>query len=329
MKKANFYHLFLLVSVLMFFQDAFAAKWRVSNVPGINSNFTNLQQANDSTGVAAGDTVYLEGSTVNYGNVTLTKKLIVVGPGYFLGENDSTQANKVPATLTNLVMNGGSENSVLSGVSMSGSVTLNAGNIVLKQCYSYYNTNVYSSNNVIIQGYYNRLYIYPPSQNNIIKNNILYAPSYTNEYCLLMNDGTNGVVMNNIIHGHHQICNAEFRNNIATGNGWWNNQFAVLGSCMIENNIAAYSQYTSFPGNLNSEDMNAVFVCWNDCTGYTSDNRYKLAAGSPALGYGYNGADCGIFGGGDPYVLSGIPDFPAVWMLNVDGITVTLKAKSH
>jgi hypothetical protein len=329
MKKNTFCKLFLLVPAFLLCQPSFAAKWRISNVPGVNANFTNLQQANDAGGVAAGDTVYLEGSTVNYTNVTLSKKLIVVGPGFFLGENDSTQANKVPATLSDLIFNPGSENSVLTGISMSGIVTLNAGNIVLKQCFSYNNLNINSSNNVIIQGYLNRVYIYAPSQNNIIKNNILYAPYYTNENCLLMYDGTNAVVMNNLLMGHARISNAEFRNNISSGNGWWNNQFTVSGSCTIKNNICAYGQYTGYPDNITYQDMNAVFACWDNCTGYTSDSRFKLKAGSPAIGYGFNGTDCGIFGGGQPYVLSGIPDFPAVWMLNVDGVTVTVKAKSH
>jgi hypothetical protein len=31
---------------------------------------------------------------------------------------------------------------------------------------------------------------------------------------------------------------------------------------------------------------------------------------SPGLGAGFGGTDCGIFGGAEPYVLSGIPPIP-------------------
>ena len=181
-------------------QPLFAAKWRVSNVPGVVANFTNLQLANDDVSVIAGDTVYLEGSTVNYGNVTINKKLIIVGPGFFLGENDSTQANKVAATLNSLNMNTGSEGSVVTGVSMSASLTLNAGSIVIKRCYASYVVTIFSSNNILIQSWFNRITCYTSTQNNIIKNNFIYSPIY--EYCLMMQDGSNAVVFNNIFFGY-------------------------------------------------------------------------------------------------------------------------------
>ena len=118
--------------------------------------------------------------------------------------------------------------------------------------------------------------IYSPAQNNIIKNNVFDAPAYTNEYCFLMNDGTNAIVFNNIFKGHQRICNTEYRSNLSTGNQYWEDIFSAEGSCTVENNISASVQYSSYPDNLINQDMNTVFVCWNDCTGFTSDDRYKL-----------------------------------------------------
>ena len=115
--KVTFYVIMVLAVFLC--QPLFSAKWRVSNVAGVVANFTDLQQANDASSVLAGDTVYLEGSTINYGDANINKKLIIVGPGFFLGENDSTQANKVPAIISTLNMNPGSEGSVITGVSIS------------------------------------------------------------------------------------------------------------------------------------------------------------------------------------------------------------------
>jgi len=327
MKTKITFSIVILLAVLIS-QPLSATKWRVSNVPGVIANFTNLQLANDAVSVLAGDTVYLEGSTLNYGDATINKKLIIVGPGFFLGENDSTQANKVAATLNSLNMNTGSEGSVVTGVSMTGSLTLTAGSIVIKRCYASYTVTIFSSNNILIQSWFNRITCYASTQNNIIKNNAIYSPIY--EYCLMMQDGSNAVVFNNIFFGYHRICNAEYRNNIAYSNSSYYNVFDVAGSCTVENNIAAGAQYNSYPNNLNNQDMNTVFACFNNCTGFSSDERYKLLVPtSPAIGYGYGGVDCGIFGGSQPYVLSGIPSFPAIWELVVDGISVTVKAKSH
>jgi hypothetical protein len=326
--KAKITFSFIILLAVLAYQPLSAAKWRVSNVPGVIANFTNLQFANDAASVLAGDTVYIEGSTVNYGDANISKKLIIVGPGFLLGENDSTQANKVPATLSSLNMNTGSEGSVVTGVSMTGTLTLTAGSIVIKRCYSNYVVTVLSSNNILLQNWLQRITCYSSSQNNLIKNNAIYSPIF--EYGLYMQDGSNAVVFNNMFYSNQRICNAEYRNNISIGSVYYNNSFEVVGSCTVEKNIAASGQYTNYPNNLNNQDMNAVFVCFNDCTGFSSDERYKLLLPtSPAIGYGYGGVDCGIFGGSQPYVLSGIPSFPAIWELVVDGISVTVKAKSH
>ena len=44
-------------------------------------------------------------------------------------------------------------------------------------------------------------------------------------------------------------------------------------------------------------------------------HRYSLAPNSPAIGAGYNGVDCGIFGGPTPYELSGLPSRPWIYEL--------------
>ncbi len=80
---------------------------------------------------------------------------------------------------------------------------------------------------------------------------------------------------------------------------------------------------------INYTSMSAVFTQ----TGST-DGKYQLKAGSPAIGYAYGGGDCGPFGGASPYVLSGMPNIPAIYELLVPGaggsnLNITIKAKSH
>ena len=66
------------------------------------------------------------------------------------------------------------------------------------------------------------------------------------------------------------------------------------------------------------------------------DYGLVLKTGSPAIGAGMNGVDCGIFGGNQPYVLSGIPPIPSIFEINYTAvgssavpIQVNLKAKTN
>lgn len=67
-----------------------------------------------------------------------------------------------------------------------------------------------------------------------------------------------------------------------------------------------------------------------------ADAMYRLKEGSPAIGYGTNGYDCGAFSGAYPYVISGRPRFiPYIYEAVIpnhptDGkLNVTLKIKSQ
>ncbi|MCK4754754.1 MAG: right-handed parallel beta-helix repeat-containing protein, partial [Calditrichia bacterium] len=60
-----------------------------------------------------------------------------------------------------------------------------------------------------------------------------------------------------------------------------------------------------------------------------------LKNGSPAIGAGSGGTDCGAFGGLSPYILSGIPNLPHIYEADVpasasseSGLQVTIKVKS-
>ena len=132
------------------------------------------------------------------------------------------------------------------------------------------------------------------------------------------------LVTNNIFRGPQLYNNCILRNNIATGLNGNGNDAITLTNTTMEHNIAASSQYGSSNGNMDNIYMNSVFVN----TG-TSDGKFKLKAGSVAIGAGTGGTDSGIFGGDYPYILSGLPEVPAIWYMNVNGSSVTVKAKSH
>lgn len=305
-----------------------AAKWRVNN-SGVPANFTSVQVAVDSPGVLSGDTVYLESSVISYGTLTLTKTLVLIGPGYFLGENDSTQANKASAIVGTTNFNGGSEGSVITGITFNSLVFAQTNNLLFKRnsIFSFY-CQANGSNIAIVQNYIGSLWIVDGSQNIIISNNI-FSMLDAGNYCLYMYGASSATITNNIFQDNQIVANSTYRNNISTAPAGYSKDVFSSSNSTIENNIGASTQYASFTGNLSNVDMSTVFACWADCTGYSTDGRWILKSGSPALGYGYGSVDCGVYGGATPYVKSGLPTVPAIWLLDVNGLNVTVKAKSH
>lgn len=106
---------------------------------------------------------------------------------------------------------------------------------------------------------------------------------------------------------------------------------SLIGTVDAYNNIGDANQFPSGNGNQNNVNMSTVFVG----TGST-DGQWQLKSGSPAIGAGRNGEDIGMFGGPEPYVPSGLPPIPAVYSIEMPGVTaanqtipVTVKTKSH
>ncbi|OQX80559.1 MAG: hypothetical protein B6D61_01855, partial [Bacteroidetes bacterium 4484_249] len=85
----------LTVLAIVFAMSANATVWRVNNNTQVDADFSNLQTAVNDAGVLPYDTLYVEASNTSYGNVDVNKPLIIIGAGYFLNENDSTQAIKM------------------------------------------------------------------------------------------------------------------------------------------------------------------------------------------------------------------------------------------
>jgi hypothetical protein len=119
--------------------------WTVNNQPSFNADFTNLQAAHDSA--AAGDIIMVHGSSTSYGTVLIRKRLVIIGPGYFLGQNDApnTQVNPQTASIGTLYFQSnadGTQNpsgSLLTGVTVTNIYTSVSSatpiNITVQRCY--------------------------------------------------------------------------------------------------------------------------------------------------------------------------------------------------
>lgn len=354
MKYLKNFTIFFVIGILSFGTLQAQKVWRVNNrsLNGMNvsADFRNLPDAVNAA--AAGDTIYLEGpqsGSTNYGSVTITKKLTIIGPGYWLSNHDTTQAYKQGQGGSSITFNPGSEGSVVEGCNLSYAHIYTSDITVRKNYLSRSQYPIYidgpCKNIIIEQNYINSWYYYYSkyatihlhgiADNVIIRNNVLYNSSgsgYPVLYMLVSSINHNIVINNNIIYGNVGYTNhAVFFNNIM-----------INGSAGGAANIYVYNMCngTQFPnngyGNQHNVDMNTVFKSAN-ING--PDDNFILKAGSPAIGAGVNGGDMGIFGykaAGKPYVISGMPAIPSIFEASVpkapfgsNTITVTAKAATH
>jgi hypothetical protein len=291
--------------------------WRVNNT-GLPADFTTIQNAHDNAAVLAGDTLHIEPSPTSYGALIATKKLIIIGNGYFLNQNLDLQANPLSSRISSFDFDTGSSGSVIMGMEILGSANsyIRVGNITVSRNYFQTSTTYLFlmrtttaySNVLISQNYFANYGILSSgsgtqSYNNImILNNIItqiYLPVYYS-----------GSVMNNVI--TYSGNNADYfviKNNICT-----NTSGAVFasatGSTISYNTSAGAAGLPAGNNNFNSVSMSTVFMQTGSTDGY-----YILKSGSPAIGSGESGIDRGIFGGSNPYVLSGIPPVPSIYKL--------------
>ena len=334
-----------IATLLTFSQNSFAKIWRVNNNTGVAANYTTIQAAIDAATTLAGDTIHVEASAAGYGGCYLYKKLIIIGPGYFLTEssplvaNSKTQVNPNIAFLNLLQMQVGSKGSVVSGMYINNYCVIQDSLITLQRCYI--NGSIFLGDNGTTTGGIN-----DTIRQNYITGNITCGGGSSGKF-------KNILVYNNIITAPNAV---DFGNNINNIDGFFiNNNFVYSFSAnpgnalnitsaniVYQNNIFGYVNFGAYQssnvyfnnicngtgvpaGNSNVQNVDASAVVYNDWTGngagFSSDGRYQLKGGAnPAVNAGtINGTtiNCGAFGGPAPYILSGMSNIPSIYALTV------------
>lgn len=278
---------------------------RVNNNVGVNAPYTTIASAIAAAGV--NDIIMVEGSITAYDNITITKKVNIIGPGYFLLENLDLQGSPSSASLTSITLAAGSDGSSFYGLNVTGGFSngdnVATNNVVISNCRIGGLTLSGDSNNFFISGCYivgslvfSNLSEYTGT---IVSNN--YIGGFGQGSGTTLVTLTQNVIAGGISAGF----NCDIRNNIFTGNS-----FGGLNGSVIKNNVFTVTQ-ASLAGAGATVDNTNVFsaVTTNlfvGLTGNTTDTQWKLKTGTPAIGAGVNGEDCGMYGGNNPYRPSGI-----------------------
>lgn len=320
----------LLISVL---QQANAAIRRVGyfGTPRTGVDYADLQAAHNAS--AAGDTILLYPGNWT---ATFSKKIVLIGYGYYTDQNQNLQV----ITGTNyayITLATGSDNCIFTGVDgMDLYVNTNAtiaGTTVSRSKVNINLNNKTYNNWQITQSVFQNMngYSFGGTITNWLVSNCIIGSFYpkdaSSQSCLF----TNNVCMYAVDFGN---ANFVCQNNIFLANR------SSSAAATYQNNIA-YDAYPLPTGNgnqnLSSGTMNNnVFVGYNTQGSYTDDGRWVLKAGSPAIGTGVGGIDCGIYGGSNPYKLSGIPAIPAFYKLTAPSVntsgnpyTITFSVRSN
>jgi hypothetical protein len=289
---------------------------------------------------AVGDSIYVYGSNVGAAwAIDITKRLVIIGTGYFYAPNTPSNAVNFNANLqvygaysqANITLNDGSSNSIIVGI--VGRVicnqlhTASINNIRISNCYwnSFNGASMYK-NGITYDGWeISKCYIasfsigYPASQtakvtNFKFYNNILQSAE---------------LVFGNVAGQSAIIENCTFYSYYSQTNNWNGVSLLVQNCIFVSTIVSAYnntvfnncvvdgSPSPAFVGanNILNANSSNIFLGLPTQGTNTDDGRWALKAASPAIGAGIAGIDCGAYGGVNPYKLSGIPAIPAFYKL--------------
>jgi len=318
MKKNTSLFLFIFVSIY-----AQATIRRVNNSPNVSglNVYTTAQAAHNAA--VAGDTIHLE-PTANgsYGDLSITKQLVVISTGDYLSLNPGQQLSFLPVgTCGNIYLDAGSSNSIIHAKcgNINFTASFNNANIIISRCHisgsitwQYYTSvnNVVIKQNMIDGG----INLANSNSNNItISNNCIFSG-------ITVPSSSNAIVVNNVIWGGSTFYNTVFSNNIIlTSSAISFNYSTVTGNVSVDTQLPA--------GNVNSENMANVFANW-PFSNPTNTDQYQL---EPS----YSNQAIGMYAGPDPYRRACMPPVPSIFEFTVpsassgNNINITVSTKSN
>ena len=344
MKNNKLFLLVILVGLLNAFSTQ-ARSFYISNIQGdVVADYTNVNDLLPN--IQDGDTLYFAGSFSNYAssNVTISKRVVIIGSGFYLHENAPLEATEMVARFGGqLVLDGSASGTVIIGMSLK-NISCKVAELTLQNCLldNGTATNVtvgVNMTNLKINQCFLRGNVFASSTYTIanleIKNSALKTPT--------INKVTSGVLDHNIIFtsntswtGVTTIDNSTISNSIfltepsggklisGQGNTLRYNAFIASQSELFNttdaanNTVEGNNIYDTFHSTYFAQQITSP-TDFGNAGANTSlwGFSLKLADNSPAKGKGLSGTDIGMFGGSNPFVLGGVST-PYISELDID-----------
>lgn len=302
-------------------QVAVAESWRINNDTSKGAHFVDINAAMASEDVKDGDVLYLDPGANITGDQTITKAVTVIGTGWDFNDKPYGYAQ----VSGNLRINAAAK---VIGLYVTSNLNVNTDNIVIERCRVenslcfQINAGHTSCNNIqVISSYvvngsvsgYGKTGHYWLISNCIIvdkTSNVSQTLRYlsnatvTNNVLLRKyNDSSKGFVLGN-------VTNSVFKNNIMVNyySGFCNKiEYDCSGNTFTYNCMSAdeTTSYASSNVCMNTTDLSVPFVN----NGAAGGAAFQLCEGSPAIGAGEGGIDCGPYSKGSlyPFVTHGMP----------------------
>lgn len=327
-----------------------ARSWRINHDPEAKADFLSINDAMKSADVAEGDVFYLDPGC-RLSDQTITRKGVTI---YGTG-NNFEEENPILSGTTKI-----SASSVtLIGIRFNGDISTDKDytNLRIERCYI--EGGIKTVYNSLIQN----CYIVCHKSNSInfgymckVYNNIMYITNGSNGYALIGVICSGAFLYNNTIlyngnKGDYVVRadeNNTIKNNIiinttskVASDGTTYYQHTIDGTSIsdgnnIVNNVLSTDEankFADYPTNkyIGNLPLTDIFVCEGE-----EGERFRLKEGSPAIGAGATGNDCGAYGGERPYVkwcrprhMPYIYDAKIPAMPTDDKLNITLKIKTQ
>jgi hypothetical protein len=341
--------LLLISGILIQFQSLFAQNiLRCNNdptIPATGNVYRTIQQAHNAA--SDGDIIYVEPSfsSVSYGDLTVSKGIKIIGNGYDINENKNLiaePADSRSSILGNINIQSG-VGVILEGLDLQ-SVYIGAPNTIIRRCKflgGYSNVLTLERNDAgrnasgstVLHCYFAgingniNVLGYSVSNNNISTPIHVENVSFIN--CLFRSGSFN---VGNVTGGNGNVNNGTYSLPAAKGFVFANNyMLSMLRECyecqLFSNIFGSGANFDS--GYRISNTVASHNMCFGSSCPYgnnnlvsTENSEFSGWSGSPigqillesasAKNAGLNGTDMGIFGGANPFRLSGLPAVPII-----------------
>lgn len=283
--------LFIYTAITCLVMATQASTLRVNNTDP-SSPYATL---NDAVKAASdGDTIMVEGSSINYGDVTINKRIVLIGPGYWLRENGIVTEAGYSAkfhTLTTM-----SEGTVIMGIYSDDQIIVGAPKTIIKRC-------------AVVSAKYRSIEMLKGADNCVIAQCFLSGGLGSNDE---ETSTYRHLISNNIINDMQLWNIKDSYIGYNTVYDSWKNYSCGIGN-KIERNLL---DMTEFPLGFNDQNNNI-----NAVDNFFLGDYFKIIITKDAdvrdYVYPQDAKDYGAFAGESPYIISGIPASPIIESLTV------------
>ena len=360
MKKILFSTLFTTVSMFAIGQNLIT----VGILPDLDTDFSSIQAAIDAA--TSGDIIQITPGVYSETGITIDKPVYIQGAGYLVEANYNTLGIISGSThLTSTIsIDANGSNSIIEGLDINTLNITDAVDVIIQR--TRIRRAIFTNLSAEFQGCYlggsnygtphdaqfllsdsNHLSfvncLFAESNNNVngiasderheifrsLSSGVVTVGQISFDRCIFRNyiaQGLTGVVVivSNSIFLTNQGRMSTSTNSNASGSVIVNSLFEVTSSedALSSNNIFGISGAAEFNGYPSGTP--------------SFDAQYMLSDTSQAMGYANDGGDCGIFGGVNPYVLSGIPSIPFIYNFDANqqgstggGLDVNIRVRSQ